>query len=220
MPCPLTEQEIQDYFFKLIQRVPDTFANDFVAVMDMQYPWNGRMMQIPENVPGPGQQLPADAPFYGITQQVRAGGISAGRIWVPAAVPQTDENGHQWYTRYIQVIKDKPGGQQGIDLLWTWKYESGNAYVPICGDTPVPPTELEARVKALEVQNEVQHLEIEDLKARVEKLEQGGMTFPKRIALKSLANGKIVAAEINSSKALVANRDAIGPWEQFELFVL
>jgi hypothetical protein len=214
MPCPMTEQEIKDYFFSLIQRTPETYANDFVAVMDMKYPWNGQMLQIPENIPGPGQRLPSDAPFYGITQQVRAGGVSAGRIWVPAAVPQTDENGNQWFTRYIQIIKDKPFGQQGVDLLWDWKYESGNAYVPICsGSNPGPGPgpnpdcceELAARYVALE--------------ERVTKLEQN-LGFPKRVALKSLANGKIVAAEINSTRVLVANRDGIGPWEQFELIVL
>lgn len=215
MSCPQTEAEIKAYFWELIGKSEEGSANDFKAVMAKPYPWNEQMLQIPSNLPGPGQQLPADAPFYGITQQT-SGGVSSGRIWVPAAVPQVDENGNKWYTRYIQIIKDKPGGIHRTDFLWTWWYQSGHDYVPICKDTPgpdpTPPTELEARVKALEVKYAF-------LEERVTVLETSRL-IPKKIAMRNLANGKIVCAEIRGDGSLKANRDKIGPWEEFVIIIL
>lgn len=50
----------------------------------------------------------------------------------------------------------------------------------------------------------------------------GGTTPPasQKIALKSMANGKFVAAEAGGSQPLIANRDAVGPWETFTLTTL
>jgi hypothetical protein len=42
----------------------------------------------------------------------------------------------------------------------------------------------------------------------------------RRIALRSLANGKIVCAEAGGDQPLIANRDNVGPWETFELIEL
>jgi hypothetical protein len=41
-----------------------------------------------------------------------------------------------------------------------------------------------------------------------------------KIALRSMANGKIVCAENNGAQPLIANRDHPGPWETFEVIVL
>lgn len=214
--CPKTEAEFRRYFFEeLIERTEESLANDFKEVMAKAYPWNGQMLRIPENLPGPGQQLPADAPFYGLTQQV-SGGESSGRVWIPAAVPVTDENGNQWYTRYFQIIKDKPGGTHGTDFLWTWWYQNGNEYVPICdgGDNgSVPPgSDLEARVATLESN-------YASLEERVAALE-GAADKRKKVGIRSIATGQFVAAEAASSKILVANRNDAGAWEEFEIVPL
>src|SRR5919197_5628474 len=42
----------------------------------------------------------------------------------------------------------------------------------------------------------------------------------RRIALRSMANGKLVTAENAGNEPLIANRDAIGPWETFEEIVV
>jgi hypothetical protein len=215
MACPKNEAEFRAYFFELIGRAEGSPANDFEAVMAKEYPWNGQMLKIPENLPGPDQQLPADAPFYGLTQQV-SGGKSSGRVWIPAANPVTDENGNNWYTRYFQIIEDKPGGFHGIDFLWTWWYQNGNEYVPICDGSDngsVPPgSDLEARVETLEAQYAL-------LEERVNALESI-KDARKKVALRNIATGQFVAAEAASSKVLVANRNDAGAWEQFEIVPL
>lgn len=213
--CPQTEEDFKKYFTTLTGKPFDSPANDFEAVMAASYDWNGQMMQIPANVPLAGEQLPPDAPFYGLTQQVK-GGVSAGRIWIPAAVPQTDENGNQWYTRYIQVIKDKPGGQHGIDFLWTWWYQSGNDYVPICeGDSiPVPPVgNIEQRLETLEAQ-------VANLDKRLTALEQRPTTAPEVIALIA-DNGEYVTAEVTTKdKPLRVRGNKADAWQQFKVVVI
>ena len=190
--CPQTEAEFTDYFFTLIGRTINTGANDFRAVLTAEYDWKGTRMRIPHNLPAAGQQLPKDAPFFGLTQQTDpSGNTPKARIWIPAAAPQTDENGNRWYTRYIQYVKDAPGGQPGVDMLWTWWYQSGNDYVPLLsadgGSTQPPPTQppptnpdLEARVVELEKKNTAQQIQIQELKGRIAALEQAppsaGMT--------------------------------------------
>src|SRR5215204_4565260 len=133
MSQPQTESEFIEYVYALIGRQLGEYANDYHSVFLDTYYWNGQYIQIPMNVPGAGEMLPADAPFYGLTQQVGGDGLPKGRLWIPAVVPQVDENGHLWYTQYIQYIKDKPGGVHGIDFLWDWDYLSGNGYVPLAG---------------------------------------------------------------------------------------
>lgn len=215
MGCPQTEREFQKYFSELTGRAFDSPANDFEAVMAARYDWNGQMMQIPMNVPLAGRQLPSDAPFYGLTQQVK-GGVSAGRIWIPAAVPQVDENGNEWYTRYIQIIKDKPGGTPKVDFLWTWWYQGGNEYVPICTDGgTVPPVDnLLQRIETLESQ-------VANHEGRIATLESKQTSrIPKKIALIA-DNRKYVTAEVTANPPiLVARGDNSDAWQQFEVVVL
>jgi hypothetical protein len=42
----------------------------------------------------------------------------------------------------------------------------------------------------------------------------------RRVAIRSLANGRIVCAENGGNQPLIANRDGIGPWETFEIIEL
>jgi hypothetical protein len=42
----------------------------------------------------------------------------------------------------------------------------------------------------------------------------------RRVAIRSLANGRIVCAENGGEQPLIANRDGIGPWETFEIIDL
>ena len=179
MPQPQTEEEFTRYFFHLIGATEGAWANDFKFVMKQLYPWKGDLLRIPENLPGAGQQLPPDAPFYGLTQQTGGDGIPDGRLWIPAAVPQVDENGNVWYTRYIQYIKDKPGGVHGVDYIWTWWYQSGNAYVPLGGSSHpeyVTRAEVQAMIDAA----------VKPLNDRITALEQApqtGVQFGDKIAL-------------------------------------
>lgn len=219
MSCPKTEEEFKTYFSDLTGKAYDSSANDFEAVMAASYNWNGLMMQIPANVPLAGEQLPPDAPFYGLTQQVK-GGVSAGRIWIPAAVPQTDENGNEWFTRYIQIIKDKPGGQHGTDFLWTWWYQGGNEYVPICeddgGSIPVPPPigeDLPQRVETLESQ-------VANHESRISQLEKVILKMPEVIALIA-DNGEYVTAEVDTEgHPLVTRGKKADAWQQFKFIIV
>jgi hypothetical protein len=209
MSCPQSELEFAHYYYNLIHRQMEQPADDWHAVMSREYFWNGTMMRIPKGV-GPGVQLPSDAPFYGLTQQWREGDGPVGRLYLPS--PHPDNN--NFYTRQIQYIRRvNPDGVTPTHV-WTWEYKDGNEYAPICeGETPVPPSDLEKRVAALETS-------YADLDRRVTTLEQSHGNYPRKIALRNLANGKIVAAEITQTGWLRANRDTVGPWEQFELVPL
>ena len=217
MPCPQTEEEILAFFWDTIGKHPGQDANDFEAVLAAAYMWNGVPTIFPRDVPTQGNQLPSDSPFYGITIQAGADGIPAGRIWIPAAQP----DGNNYYTRYFQVIKDKPGGVHRKDFEWDLRYLAGNAYVPICDGSepgPTPPSDCCERL-----QQELDILKgiVADNTKRIKLLEeQNSVEFPKRVALRSLANGKWLAAEINSTLNVRARSEAIGPWEQYELKIL
>lgn len=208
MSQPQNEAEFIVYFFNLTGQHLDGNANTFRQVMLAKYPWNGQMLQIPQNLPLKGQQLPPDAPFYGLTQQT-SGGIPSGRLWLPAAVPQLDENGNIWYTRYIQYIKDKPGGIHGLDFLWSWTYMSGSEYVPLGGASPVPPvSNIEQRLETLEAQ-------VANLTNRVTALEQ--KQLPRKMTMKA-DNGKYVTAEVAQNPPILSARgDNPDSWQQFEV---
>lgn len=208
MACPQTEQEILAYFWSKIGKQPGQNANDFEQVLAAAYDWNGTPTIFPRDVPTQGEQLPSDSPFYGITIQAGADEIPAGRIWIPAAEP----DGNNYYTRYFQVIKDKPGGVHGKDFLWDMRYLAGNEYVPICDDNggtvppnPNPPTDCEC-CKVLEQQ-------LSDLAGRVLVLEQKQNS--KRVALIA-DNGKYVTAEVGQNPPILSARgDNPDAWQQF-----
>lgn len=203
MGCPQTEKEFQDYFFELIGQNLNGVADNYKYILSQQYNWNGRMMRIPENTPGPNQQLPSDAPFYGLTQQT-SGGIPKGRIWIPAAIP--DSNGY--YTRYIQYIADLPNGQHGVNFIWDWRWQDGNAYVPICGSvTPVPPIPPTPPNNDLEKQ-------VAELTLRLAKLEK---TLAGEFGIRCKENNKFLAVEVTWDERVVGNRDNLGPWEKYYL---
>lgn len=186
--CPQTEAEFTDYFFTLIGRSLEGNANDWFRVLSAQYTWKGSLLTIPPGV-GPGVKQPADAPFFGLTQQWSQG--PKARIFLPTALP--DANGY--YTRNIQYIKDTPGGVHGTDFTWTWQYQDGNAYVPVTGaePTPIPPTppssDLEQQVKILT-------LRVDNLEGRVKTLEEAppssGVTMEQVIELigRTVADGR------------------------------
>ena len=48
----------------------------------------------------------------------------------------------------------------------------------------------------------------------------GDAQFPSAIALRARANGKLVCAEGDGSQPLIANRDAVGEWETFEVIAI
>lgn len=207
MSCPKTEGDFITYFYELIGKTLGSPADDWEYVMARRYPWANDYITIPPGV-GPGVILPSNAPFYGLTQQWSGG--PKGRVFLPAAIP--DSLGY--FTRNIQYIKRvNPDGVYPTHI-WVWEHKDGNDYVPICdGGTVPPPTPdpIEARVKALEVRYAL-------LEERVTALEN--KKFPSKIALQNAANGKFVAAEVDTSKILFANRDSIGPWEKFNLISL
>lgn len=45
----------------------------------------------------------------------------------------------------------------------------------------------------------------------------GGGSMPRYVALRAVANNRLVCAEAAGEQPLIANRDAIGPWETFEV---
>jgi hypothetical protein len=203
---PLTEEQFREYYYTLIGKQEGQNAADYIEVMKRPYPWQGRMLMIP---PGPsdGVKLDSSAPFFGLTQQY-SGGTPKARIFLPTNTP--DDN--NYYTRSLQYYVRK----DATTHVWGWDYIAGNAYTPIPGYGPVippgptPPSDVEARLTALEVENKVQ---AEQIKA----LQESQTTLPKRVAIRSLANGRWVAAEISSSLNLRARSLEVGPWEEFEL---
>lgn len=48
----------------------------------------------------------------------------------------------------------------------------------------------------------------------------GGLQPGMKIALRSLANGRLVCAENAQGRPLLANRDEVGPWETFEVITV
>lgn len=183
--APQTEQEMEAFFFNLIGRRKGDNANDFSEVLNREYTWNGQRMKIPHNIPGPGERLPSNAPFYGLTRQTDpSGNTSKARVWIPAAIPDIDENGNQWFTRYYQIIEDTPGGRHGIDFTWSWTYKGGHDYVPLTGpEVPpvIPPVESpptnDAVIEALNRQIELLLQIIEQLNQQTTKLVEGLATI-------------------------------------------
>jgi hypothetical protein len=153
--CPQTEEEFHDYFYTLIGRNYMAPADDWEAVMEASYDWQGHQLNIPPGV-GPGIRQPPDAPFFGLTQQYSSG--PKGRIFLPTDSP--DELGY--YTRCLQYLDDAVGTYEkskkqvtatSTGLIWSWYWIAGAEYSPVTdADSTAPPdsSELAARVAALE----------------------------------------------------------------------
>jgi hypothetical protein len=140
--CPQTEEEFHDYFYALIGRTYMAPADDWEAVMEKAYPWQGHQLVIPPGV-GPGERQYPDAPFWGLTQQYSGG--PKGRIFLPTDVP--DELGY--YTRCMQYLDDAVGtyekskkqvSAQSSGLIWSWYWVAGHEYAPVTSaDGEAPP---------------------------------------------------------------------------------
>lgn len=48
----------------------------------------------------------------------------------------------------------------------------------------------------------------------------GGTGFPRKIALRSNANNRLVCAEGGGGQPLIANRDTVGAWETFDVIIV
>jgi len=217
------------YFFSLIQRTEGSPAPDWKAVLESL---PGRGMGIN---PKPGEIQPQNAPHYGITVMIDAGGNARGRIWLPTDLAQTDANGNRWFTHEIQVIADGPSPGS---FVWAWEDKGGPPYAPRpCQPQPgpspvipgpvipgpvVPSSEmvidlrpLEARVQALEKLIAAQADTIADLKKRpVASPAPSGGAMPKKIALKT-DHGTYVTAEPDGR--MTNREDHPASWQTFKV---
>lgn len=138
------------YFFAdVIGRAEGSPAPDWKQVLE-SLPARGMGIN-----PKPGEIQPPDAPFYGITVMIDAGGNARGRIWLPTNVPVMHD-GNAWYTHEFQVIADGPTPGS---FVWAWIDKGGAPYSPhACDNGTVPPkppieppsSDLEDRVARLE----------------------------------------------------------------------
>jgi len=223
------------YFFSLIQRTEGSPAPDWKAVLET-LPGRGMGMN-----PKPNEIQPQDAPHYGITVMIDAGGNARGRIWLPTDLAQTDNNGNRWFTHEIQVIAD--GGSPG-SFVWAWEDKGGPPYAPRpCQQTatsgtvapsPVSPATggacggvassgdmvidlrpLEARIQALERLVAAQAETIADLKKRpVAAPSPSGGALPKKIALKT-DHGTYITAEPDGK--MTNREDHPASWQTFKV---
>ena len=217
------------YFFSLIGSTEGSPAPDWKAVLESL---PGRGMGIN---PKPGERQPLNAPHYGITVMIDAGGNARGRIWLPADVPVMAD-GNAWFTHEIQVIADGPTPGS---MIWAWIDKGGAQYAPRpCqqggsgggGATPSPAVTtggvagqegdmvidlrpLEARIQALERLVSAQAKEIADLKSRPAPSPAGG-ALAKNVALKT-DHGTYVTAEPDGRMTNRENHPA--SWQTFKV---
>ena len=217
------------YFFSLIGRTEGSPAPDWKTVLESL---PGRGMGVN---PKPGEVQPLNAPHYGITVMIDAGGNARGRIWLPADVPVMAD-GNAWFTHEIQVIADGPTPGS---MIWAWIDKGGAQYAPRpCqqggtgggGATPSPAVTtgggaaqggdmvidlrpLEARIQALERLVSAQAKEIADLKSRPAP-SPGGGARAKNVALKT-DHGTYVTAEPDGR---MTNRETHpASWQTFKV---
>jgi hypothetical protein len=205
------------YFFSLIGRTEGSPAPDWKAVLESL---PGRGMGIN---PRPGEIQPQNAPHYGITVMIDAGGNARGRIWLPTDVPSVDDNGNRWFTHEFQVIAD---GSTPGSFVWAWQDKGGAPYAPRpCpqGSAPTPTPDpqqgeddlrpLEVRIQALERLVSAQAKEIADLKSRPAP-SPGGGALAKNVALKT-DHGTYVTAEPDGR---MTNREShAASWQTFKV---
>lgn len=191
------------YFHSIIGRAEGDLANDWLDVLkDLQR----RSMHIN---PRPSERADASWPFHAISLMVGGNGDPRGRIWLPTALPTTDDQGNQWFTREVQVIADNPSGS---GLVWQWRELGGHPYVPVPGashdgrggrvpDLPVSVPGIDSLIKR-----------IETLEAQMKLTLQDGST----VAFET-DNGHYASAEGGGGSELNATRTAVGSWEKFRL---
>jgi hypothetical protein len=223
------------YFFSLIQRTEGSPAPDWKAILE-SLPGRGMGAN-----PRPNEIQPQNAPHYGITVMIDAGGNARGRIWLPTDQAQTDHNGNRWFTHEIQVIADGPTPGS---FVWAWEDKGGPPYSPrpcpqstgsgTGAPTPIGPATtgagggvtassnmvidlrpLEARIQALEALVAAQADAIADLKKRpVASPAPSGGTFPKKVALKT-DHGTYVTAEPDGR--MTNREDHPASWQTFKV---
>jgi len=179
----------QAYFFWLIARAPGQPADDWETVLGNC----GLPAGYPPHI------YPEANGHYGITQQIGSDGRIAGRIFLPARMP--DELGY--YSIPVSPLRDAdtPG-----HLLWEWRPLSGTPYQPwitesATGGSGTPDTGGgSADTSALE--------------SRIAALEQTAIKDGDRLALHATANNHYLRVE--QSTGVVASDGANdGPWEEF-----
>ena len=180
----------QAYFFWLIQRAPGQPADDWETVLGN----SGLPAGYGPNI------YPSDNGYYGITQQIGSDGRIAGRLFLPARVP--DELGY--YSIPVSPLKDAstPG-----KLLWEWRPLSGTPYQPwitepATGGSGTPDTGggTSPDYAALE--------------QRIAALEQAAIKDGDRLALRATANALYVRVE-QSTGGMASNGANDGPWEEY-----
>ena len=208
------------YFFSLIGRTEGSPAPDWKAVLE-SLPGRGMGTN-----PKPGEIQPQNAPHYGITVMIDAGGNARGRIWLPTDVPSVDDNGNRWFTHEFQVIADGPTPGS---FVWAWQDKGGAPYAPrpceqggtVGGSAAPSPAvttggsaaqSLEARIQALEGLVSAQAKEIADLKSRPAPSTGGGLA--KKVALKT-DHGTYVTAEPDGKMTNRENHPAA--WQVFKV---
>ena len=216
------------YFFSLIGRTEGSPAPDWKGVLE-SLPGRGMGTN-----PKPGEIQPQNAPHYGITVMIDAGGNARGRIWLPTDVPTVDDNGNRWFTHEFQVIADGPTPGS---LIWAWQDKGGAPYAPRpCGQAGSTHTDtdagntagtsggsgqaaaadlrpLESRIQALERLVSAQAKEIADLKSRPAP-SPGGGALAKKVALKT-DHGTYVTAEPDGKMTNRENHPAA--WQVFKV---
>jgi hypothetical protein len=150
------------YFFALIGRTEGSAAPDWKAVLE-SLPGKGMGVN-----PKPGMIQPTNAPHYGITVMIDAGGNARGRIWLPSDGPPTvDDNGNRWFTHEFQVIADGPTPGS---FVWAWQDKVGAPYSPHACDSgstqlpeqQPPTTDIDPRIAQLQA-------DVDDLKFIVQQ---------------------------------------------------
>lgn len=200
---PQSIEEYRTYFFGVINREMGHTAPDWVEVLTNS--------GIPAGLP-PYERVSSNAPFYGLTQQVGAGGVR-GRLFLPTTQP--DSLGY--YTHPFDVLS----GPQNA-LVWAWNdvggppvdFNAGTGTDTDGGtDTGGDNSDYEARISQLEEQVGFLSNTVNDLV--LEKIGYGA-----RIGLR-MSEGQVLSAqagggtEENKPVELQTRQNVGGAWEIF-----
>ena len=199
------------YFHSIIGRAEGDLANDWLDVLkDLQR----RGMHVN---PKPSERADASWPFHAISLMVGGNGDPRGRIWLPTALPTTDDQGNQWFTREVQVIANNPSGS---GLVWQWRELGGQPFVPVPGashdgkgdqtTTPTNPTTPTGPVSVPGLEALIKRLEVLEAQMKLTLQDGSAVAF-------ETDNGHFASAEGGGGSELNATRTAAGSWETFRL---